>query len=196
MDVSGNPLPGYSDPTACDGVLALENPNYRPVLAPYDEFLEGTPKELEGMVSGERQQVLAQRVRIAGELLVDFLVSALPGGEGLREQCASVVREDQDTAAPVGRVGRNLDQTAALQRFEGGGQRCPVHGEEGGDRPHRGRIGPVERHQERELPVGESEWAQGFVEATSQGAGGPLDVKTEAAIPDHNGCLVRKHVGT
>jgi hypothetical protein len=36
MDVNGNPLPGYSDPTACDGVVALQNPNYNPVLAPYD----------------------------------------------------------------------------------------------------------------------------------------------------------------
>jgi hypothetical protein len=36
MDVNGNPLPGYSDPTACDGVVALQNPSYNPVLAPYD----------------------------------------------------------------------------------------------------------------------------------------------------------------
>jgi hypothetical protein len=36
MDVNGNPLPGYTDPTACDGVVALQNPNYLTVLAPYD----------------------------------------------------------------------------------------------------------------------------------------------------------------
>jgi len=36
MDVNGDPLPGYSDPTACDGLVALQNPNYNPVLAPYD----------------------------------------------------------------------------------------------------------------------------------------------------------------
>jgi len=36
MDVNGNPLPGYSGPTACDGILALQNPNYNPILAPYD----------------------------------------------------------------------------------------------------------------------------------------------------------------
>jgi hypothetical protein len=36
MDVNGNPLPGYSDPSACDGVVALQNPNYLSVLAPYD----------------------------------------------------------------------------------------------------------------------------------------------------------------
>jgi hypothetical protein len=36
VDVNGNPLPGYSDPTACDGVVAFQNPNYLSVLAPYD----------------------------------------------------------------------------------------------------------------------------------------------------------------
>ncbi len=36
VDVNGNPLPGYSDPTACDGVVSFPNPSYNPVLAPYD----------------------------------------------------------------------------------------------------------------------------------------------------------------
>jgi hypothetical protein len=36
MDVNGNPLAGYSDPAACDGIVALQNPNYIAVLAPYD----------------------------------------------------------------------------------------------------------------------------------------------------------------
>jgi len=41
-DLNGNPLPGYSDPTACDGVVALQNPNYNPVLAPYDLTRSGS----------------------------------------------------------------------------------------------------------------------------------------------------------
>jgi len=36
VDASGNPLPGYSDPTTCDGVVAFQNPNYLSVLALYD----------------------------------------------------------------------------------------------------------------------------------------------------------------
>jgi hypothetical protein len=36
VDVNGNPLPGFSGPTACDGVVSHQNPNYLPVLAPYD----------------------------------------------------------------------------------------------------------------------------------------------------------------
>ncbi|HEV2135114.1 MAG TPA: TonB-dependent receptor [Terracidiphilus sp.] len=35
-DASGNPLPGYSDPSQCPGGAAGQNPNYLPVLAPYD----------------------------------------------------------------------------------------------------------------------------------------------------------------
>jgi hypothetical protein len=41
VDVNGDPLPGYSDPTACDGIVALKNPNYNPVLAPYDLTRDG-----------------------------------------------------------------------------------------------------------------------------------------------------------
>ena len=33
-DGDGNPLPGYSDPSACDGIASFQNPNYLPVLAP------------------------------------------------------------------------------------------------------------------------------------------------------------------
>jgi Carboxypeptidase regulatory-like domain len=42
VDVNGNPLPGYSDPTACDGVTSFPNPNYLPDLAPYDLTRGGT----------------------------------------------------------------------------------------------------------------------------------------------------------
>ena len=36
VDLSGNPLPGYSNPSQCPGGAAGQNPNYLPVLAPYD----------------------------------------------------------------------------------------------------------------------------------------------------------------
>src|ERR1022692_3101364 len=36
VDVNGNPLPGYSDPAACDGAGAFPNPSYHSVLGPYD----------------------------------------------------------------------------------------------------------------------------------------------------------------
>jgi Carboxypeptidase regulatory-like domain/TonB-dependent Receptor Plug Domain len=36
VDADGNPLPGYSDPSDCAAGEAVANPNYLPVLAPYD----------------------------------------------------------------------------------------------------------------------------------------------------------------
>ena len=36
VDASGNSLPGYSDPSQCPGGVAVENPAYLAVLAPYD----------------------------------------------------------------------------------------------------------------------------------------------------------------
>ena len=42
VDVNGDPLPGYSDPTACDGVASFTNPNYLSVLGPYDLTRSGS----------------------------------------------------------------------------------------------------------------------------------------------------------
>jgi hypothetical protein len=36
VDLSGNPLPGYTSPSQCPGGVAGQNPGYLPVLAPYD----------------------------------------------------------------------------------------------------------------------------------------------------------------
>jgi hypothetical protein len=36
VDLSGNPLPGYSNPSQCPAGIAAQNPNYLSVLAPYD----------------------------------------------------------------------------------------------------------------------------------------------------------------
>ena len=42
VDVNGNSLPGYADPSECDGVTSFPNPSYLPVLAPYDLTRGGT----------------------------------------------------------------------------------------------------------------------------------------------------------
>jgi Carboxypeptidase regulatory-like domain/TonB-dependent Receptor Plug Domain len=36
MDANGNPLPGYSSQSDCNTTTVLQNPNYLPVLGPYD----------------------------------------------------------------------------------------------------------------------------------------------------------------
>ncbi len=42
VDEDGNPLAGYSDPSQCSGSALGVNPNYLPVLAPYDLTREGS----------------------------------------------------------------------------------------------------------------------------------------------------------
>jgi len=42
VDLNGNPLPGYTDPSQCPGGVAGQNPSYLPVLAPYDLTRSGT----------------------------------------------------------------------------------------------------------------------------------------------------------
>jgi len=41
-DADGNPLPGYSDPSHCDGVTSFPNSSYLTVLAPYDLTRSGS----------------------------------------------------------------------------------------------------------------------------------------------------------
>ncbi|HEX8813190.1 MAG TPA: carboxypeptidase regulatory-like domain-containing protein, partial [Terracidiphilus sp.] len=42
VDTNGNPLPGYMNPTQCGATTGGANPNYLPVLAPYDLTRGGT----------------------------------------------------------------------------------------------------------------------------------------------------------
>ncbi|MGA7241938.1 MAG: TonB-dependent receptor [Terracidiphilus sp.] len=42
VDVNGNPLPGYANQSACDGVVSFPNPAYLSVLGPYDLTRSGT----------------------------------------------------------------------------------------------------------------------------------------------------------
>lgn len=106
----------------------------------------------------------------------------LPDGKRAGEEIAAPGGEDEDAAATVGWVGGDFDQAAALKWLEGGGKRGAIHGEQRGDGAHGWRVGAIERHEERELAVGEIEGAECFIETTGEGAGGALDVQAEAAI--------------
>jgi hypothetical protein len=49
MDAAtGNPLPGYASPSSCVGVTPIPNPNYVPVLAPYDLTRGGSVYKFSG----------------------------------------------------------------------------------------------------------------------------------------------------
>lgn len=62
-----------------------------------------------------------------------------------------------------------------------------VHGEQRGQAAEPGWLGSIERHQERELPVGQAERAEGGIEAARGEARGTLQRKAKAAIPHFEG---------
>lgn len=126
-------------------------------------------------------------------------MSGLPDGDSAGEQRPALRGEDEDAAAGVGLVRLHADETgtdkaAAHERLEGGGEGGAVHGEKAGDGGHGRRRGAVQRHEQRELAVGEAERAEGRVKPAGQGAGGALHVKAEAMIPHEQRGGVREHV--
>ncbi len=142
--------------------------------------------------SGKRAEMLAEARRFAGgEEAFDVFVGALPDGNGARKDGCSTCSEGEQARAAVRGVGRDADEAAALEGLESGGQGGAVHGEQRGDGGHAGRFGAIERHHERELPVGEAGGAESFVEAAGEGAGGALDVEAEAGVANEEGSLVR-----
>ena len=78
-------------------------------------------------------------------------------GKALVSSARPAARDGQPAAALVFFVDRNLHQPAPFQRLELGGQRGAVHGEQRGDAADIRRLRPVERHQQRELAVGQVE---------------------------------------
>ena len=102
----------------------------------------------------------------------------LPERHGCGEKSLTRRSKFQAAAAPVGGVGEDGDQATPLERFERGGERGAIHGEEGGHGCHTRRLGAIERHQKRKLAIGQAMGAQHFIETASEGARRPLHVKT------------------
>ena len=100
--------------------------------------------------------------------LLDFILSAFPCRYRASQQCASLDCELHGTAAPVRWVLQNLYEPATLEGLQGGGQCGSIHGEHGGYRCHGRGFGAIKGHEERELPIGEPEQAQGFIEPPGQ----------------------------
>ena len=63
-------------------------------------------------------------------------------------------------------------------------QRRAIHREERGYGGHSGGDRPIERHHQRELSVGQSDGAEGVVEAPCQCSRGSLHMQAEAAVSD------------
>lgn len=119
-----------------------------------------------------------------GEAGLDEGVFALPDGEGGGEESASGIGEGKFAATAVGGVLGDLDEGAAFEGLEGGGEGGAVHGEKGCDFGDVGWCGAVERHQDGKLAVSEAERGKSAVELAGERAGGALGMEAETGIAD------------
>ena len=78
------------------------------------------------------------------------------------------------------RIGGDPDEPAPLQRLQRRGQRGAVHRQHRRHRAQSRRLGPVQRHQQRELPVGQAERPERLVEPPRQRPRRALRLKAQA----------------
>jgi hypothetical protein len=107
MDVNGNPLPGYSGPSACDGEVALVNPNYNPVLAPYDFTRGGNYYLYAGRTDVKEMALFFEDQIKAGNWLFNL---------GLREDLYNGLTRANQTQPRVG-IAYNIKPTATVLRI-------------------------------------------------------------------------------
>ncbi|MGA3071488.1 MAG: TonB-dependent receptor, partial [Terracidiphilus sp.] len=72
VDVNGNPLPGYSDPTACDGIVSFSNPSYLMVLGPFDLTRGGSSYNFVGHTDVKELALYAEDQIKAGNWLFNL----------------------------------------------------------------------------------------------------------------------------
>ena len=132
---------------------------------------------------GECPQVAAQAIGVAVlQPRFNFQVGSLPDRRSVGEQSPALWRQTQPSTTPVSRIWAHLDQAAPLQRLECGGQGGAIHGQQRGHRPHARRLRTIQRHEQRELTVRQTDRAQCLVEIPCQRPCRPLHVQTEATI--------------
>ncbi len=107
VDSSGNSLPGYSNPSACDGVVSFQNPNYLPVLAPYDLTRSGKLYNYFGHTDVKELAIFAEDEIKAGNW--DFNL-------GLREDVYNGLTDANQTEPRVG-IAYNIKPTATVMRI-------------------------------------------------------------------------------
>ena len=104
VDVDGNPLPGYSDPTTCDGVVSFSNPNYNPVLAPYDLTRGGSDYSSFGKGDIKELALYAEDQIKAGNWLFNL---------GLREDVYNGLTDANQTEPRVG-IGYHIQPSGTV----------------------------------------------------------------------------------
>jgi hypothetical protein len=109
MDVNGNPLAGYTGPTGptpCDGVIALQNPNYNPVLARYDLTRGGSEYNFLGHTDVKELGLFAEDQIKVGNWLFNL---------GLREDVYNGLTDANQTQPRVG-IAYNIKPTTTVLR--------------------------------------------------------------------------------
>ncbi len=107
VDSSGNSLPGYSSPAACDGVVSFQNPNYLPVLAPYDLTRGGSIYKFAGHTDVKELGLFIQDEIKLGNW--DFNL-------GLREDVYNGLTDANQTQPRVG-IAYNVKRTGTVTRI-------------------------------------------------------------------------------
>jgi hypothetical protein len=104
VDSNGNPLPGYSDPTACDGVVSFPNPAYLSVLGPYDLTRSGAEYAYFGHTDVKELALYAEDQIKAGNWLFNL---------GLREDLYNGLTDANQTEPRVG-VGYHIQPSSTV----------------------------------------------------------------------------------
>ncbi len=107
VDVNGNPLPGYSGAAACNGVVSFQNPNYLPVLAPYDLTRGGTLYNSTGHTDIKELALYIEDQIKAGNWLFNL---------GLREDLYNGLTDANQTQPRVG-IAYNIKPSLTVLRI-------------------------------------------------------------------------------
>jgi hypothetical protein len=107
VNASGNPVPGYTDPSQCPGGVAGRNPNYLAVLAPYDLTRGGSYYSYAGHTDVKELGLFAE-----DQLKVRNWLFSL----GLREDVYNGLTDANQTEPRVG-IAYNVKPTATVLRI-------------------------------------------------------------------------------
>lgn len=129
----------------------------------------------------QRSQRFAQ-INCAADQPFYLDVRIFPDRIRLGQQRATGRRQSKTPVSAVMLIDRNLQEPASFERLEVGCKRRSVHGEKRRNAAERWRLGPVKRHQQRKLTIGEIERPQHIVETARQRACCPMHVQAQAIV--------------
>ena len=143
---------------------------------------------------GDGTQAVAKPVPVNRRVcLFDFFVGVLPCGKGAGEQAASFICKGKDAAAAIVGVLLDFHKASPLQRLERRCESGAVHCEKRSHGAHGGRLGAIQRHEKRKLPVGYAERPECLVETPGQNSGCALRVEAETMVSHHDRRLKGQH---